>query len=121
MICLEAIHMSIFEEIESNVRSYCRAFPDVFHRAKGAILYSASGREYLDFLAGAGALNYGHNNDFIKRRLIAYLEADGVSQGLDMYTVAKQHFLETFAALILRPKGLDYKVQFCGPTGTNAV
>src|SRR5262245_25386787 len=121
MIRLEAIHMSIFEKVESNVRSYCRAFPDVFHRAKGAVLYSASGREYIDFLAGAGALNYGHNNDFIKSRLIAYLQADGVSHGLDMYTVAKQDFLTTFSELILQPKGLDYKVQFCGPTGTNAV
>ena len=113
--------MSIFEQVESNVRSYCRAFPVVFNKAKGATLYGESGQEYVDFLAGAGALNYGHNNDFIKSKLISYLESDGMTHGLDMYTVAKQNFLTTFSELILQPKGLDYKVQFCGPTGTNAV
>ncbi len=113
--------MFIFEKVESNVRSYCRAFPDIFHKAKGATLYGSSGQEYIDFLAGAGALNYGHNNEFIKRRLMAYLESDGMTHGLDMYTVAKQDFLTAFSEMILEPKGLDYKVQFCGPTGTNAV
>lgn len=113
--------MYIFEKIESNVRSYCHAFPDIFNKAKGATIYGSSGREYIDFLAGAGALNYGHNNEFIKRRLMDYLESDGMTHGLDMYTVAKQDFLTAFSEMILEPKGLDYKVQFCGPTGTNAV
>ncbi|MEH2375576.1 diaminobutyrate--2-oxoglutarate transaminase [Nostoc sp.] len=110
-----------FEKHESNVRSYCRNFPDIFQRAKGSIIYSESGREYIDFLAGAGALNYGHNNDFIKQKVMSYLDADGVAHGLDLYTSAKQSFLAKFSELILSPKKLDYKIQFCGPTGTNAV
>lgn len=110
-----------FAKYESNVRSYCRNFPDVFQRAKGSIIYSQSGKEYIDFLAGAGALNYGHNNDFIKRKIMSYLAADGVAHGLDMYTSAKENFLVKFNELILSPKKLDYKIQFCGPTGTNAV
>jgi diaminobutyrate-2-oxoglutarate transaminase len=110
-----------FQEHESNVRSYCRSFPAVFRRAKGALLYAESGAEYIDFFCGAGSLNYGHNNDYIKRRLLAYLEADGIVHSLDMYTEAKRAFLETFSREVLRPRGLDYKVQFCGPTGTNAV
>jgi diaminobutyrate-2-oxoglutarate transaminase len=113
--------MDIFHERESNVRGYCRSFPAVFRRAKGALLYAESGREYIDFFAAAGSLNYGHNNDFIKRRLLAYLEDDGVIHSLDMYTAAKREFLETFSREVLEPRGLDYKVQFCGPTGTNAV
>ncbi len=112
---------NIFAKYESNVRSYCRNFPDVFQRAKGSIIYSQSGKEYIDFLAGAGALNYGHNNDFIKQKVISYLEADGVAHGLDMYTSAKESFIAKFNELILSPKNLDYKIQFCGPTGTNAV
>ncbi|MCC5632726.1 diaminobutyrate--2-oxoglutarate transaminase [Nostoc sphaeroides CHAB 2801] len=113
--------INTFARHESNVRSYCRNFPDVFQRAKGSIIYSQSGKEYIDFLAGAGALNYGHNNDFIKQKVISYLAADGVAHALDMYTSAKENFLVKFNELILSPKKLDYKIQFCGPTGTNAV
>ncbi|MFQ4145492.1 diaminobutyrate--2-oxoglutarate transaminase [Chlorogloeopsis sp. ULAP02] len=113
--------MNIFETRESNVRSYCRNFPAVFHRAKGSVLYSESGNEYIDFLAGAGALNYGHNNDYIKNKVISYLEADAITHGLDLHTSAKEQFLSKFSQAILAPKNLDYRVQFCGPTGTNAV
>ncbi|CAH1202654.1 Diaminobutyrate--2-oxoglutarate transaminase [Paenibacillus plantiphilus] len=113
--------MNIFEQMESNVRSYCRSFPDVFGKAKGSLLFAESGKSYIDFFAGAGALNYGHNNDFIKGKLIEYLESDGLSHGLDMHTSAKEAFLNKFSELILEPRNLSYKVQFCGPTGTNAV
>ncbi|MEH2290134.1 diaminobutyrate--2-oxoglutarate transaminase [Nostoc sp.] len=113
--------MNIFEKCESNVRSYCRNFPDIFHRAKGSIIYSDSGKEYIDFFAGAGALNYGHNHDYIKQKVISYLDADGIAHGLDMYTSAKEKFLAKFHEVVLSSKKLDYRVQFCGPTGTNAV
>jgi diaminobutyrate-2-oxoglutarate transaminase len=111
----------VFERCESEVRSYCRAFPAVFNRAQGAFLYDESGREYIDFFAGAGTLNYGHNHPRIKQAVMEYLQHDGVVHALDMWTVAKREFLETFEALILKPRNLDYKVQFTGPTGTNAV
>lgn len=113
--------MKVFENCESNVRSYCRSFPEIFYRAKDSVIYSNSGKEYIDFLAGAGALNYGHNNDYIKQQVISFLDADGVAHGLDMYTSAKEKFLVKFNEAILEPKELDYRVQFCGPTGTNAV
>jgi diaminobutyrate-2-oxoglutarate transaminase len=112
---------SIFERRESGVRSYCRSFPAEFVRAKMSRMYDAEGREYLDFFNGAGALNYGHNNDYIKARILDYLEKDGISHALDMYTGAKADFLRTFEEKILVPGGLDYKVMFSGPTGTNAV
>ncbi len=112
---------NIFNEYESNVRSYCRAFPEVFSKAKGAIVYSETGKEYIDFFAGAGALNYGHNNDYIKSKLLEYIEADGITHGLDMHTVAKGNFIEAFIETILKPIKLNYKIQFCGSTGTNAV
>lgn len=112
---------NIFDSRESRVRSYCRSFPDIFNRAKDSIIYSETGEEYIDFLAGAGALNYGHNNDYIKHKVMAYLESDAIAHGLDMHTSAKKEFLEKFFSSVLEPKKLDYKVQFCGPTGTNAV
>ncbi len=113
--------MKIFEEIESEVQSYARSFPRVFHRAKGEFLYDEEGREYLDFLAGAGTLNYGHNNPVFKKKLLAYVEEDGISHGLDLHTRAKAEFLDTFNEKILKPRGLEFVMQFTGPTGTNAV
>ncbi|MGH3729074.1 MAG: diaminobutyrate--2-oxoglutarate transaminase [Micromonosporaceae bacterium] len=113
--------MNVFETLESEVRSYCRGWPATFQTARGSRLYDEHGRDYLDFFAGAGTLNYGHNHPLLKQALIDYLSADGVTHALDMHTVAKRDLLETFEQLILRPRGLDYKVQFPGPTGANAV
>ncbi len=107
--------------IESEVRSYARSFPVVFTTAKNDQLFDEQGNAYIDFLAGAGTLNYGHNNDQFKTALINYIEQDGIVHGLDMTTRAKYDFLETFNEIILKSRQLDYRVQFCGPTGTNAV
>ena len=113
--------MDIFEARESAVRSYCRIWPTVFGRAAGSRLYDEQGHGYLDFFAGAGALNYGHNNPMLKDALLRYLADDGVTHSLDMHTVAKREFLTVFDELILRPRQLDYRVQFPGPGGANAV
>jgi diaminobutyrate-2-oxoglutarate transaminase len=113
--------MHLIHRLESEVRSYCRIFPAVFKRAVGHTLYDQQGREYLDFFAGAGALNYGHNPPEIKSRLVDYIASDGVTHSLDMATEAKCRLLETFEEVILKPRNLDYKTMFPGPTGTNAV
>ena len=107
--------------LESNVRSYCRNFPVVFTKARGSTLEDEEGREYIDFLAGAGALNYGHNDPVLKEKLLEYIEADQIVHGLDMVTAAKQAFMEAFDSRILKPRKMSYKIQFTGPTGTNAV
>ncbi|MBQ7065064.1 MAG: diaminobutyrate--2-oxoglutarate transaminase [Firmicutes bacterium] len=110
----------VFETYESEVRSYCRKFTSVFQTAKGSKIWDEEGREFIDFFNGAGACNYGHNNDYIKERVIDYLQHDGILHALDMYTGAKGEFIETFQNKILKPRGLDYKMMFTGPTGTNA-
>lgn len=115
------VTQDVFTAMESEVRSYCRSFPAVFEKGKGAHLTAEDGTTYLDFFCGAGALNYGHNHEAIKRRLLDYLAADGVTHALDMHTTAKREFLARFAEVILAPRDLPYKVQFCGPTGADAV
>ncbi|MYX36219.1 MULTISPECIES: diaminobutyrate--2-oxoglutarate transaminase [unclassified Streptomyces] len=112
---------SVFETLESEVRSYCRGWPAVFDRAQGSRIFDEDGHDYLDFFSGAGALNYGHNNPVLKRALLDYLERDGITHSLDMSTTAKRAFLERFQDVVLRPRGMDHKVMFPGPTGTNAV
>ena len=113
--------MKIFDKIESEVQSYARNFPRIFDRAEGEFIYDEDGNEYLDFLAGAGSLNYGHNHPGFRKTLLAYIERGGISHSLDLHTEAKRQFLETFQEKILAPRDLDYMVMFTGPTGTNAV
>ncbi len=113
--------MDVFEKYESNVRSYIRAFPEVFVSAKDSRITGRSGTSYIDFFAGAGALNYGHNNDLLKAALLRYISDDGITHSLDMATAAKEAFLTRFQEVILKPRGMDYKMLFPGPTGTNAV
>ncbi|MGA8260261.1 MAG: diaminobutyrate--2-oxoglutarate transaminase [Arenicellales bacterium] len=112
---------STIDRYESRVRSYCRSFDATFDQADGAWLRDTDGNRYLDFLAGAGALNYGHNPPELKRRLLEYIERGGITHSLDLYSPAKARFLQRFNDVILQPRGMDYKVQFPGPTGTNAV
>ena len=72
--------MNPFEELESNVRYYCRRWPAVFSSAHGATLVDENGVEYLDFFAGAGALSYGHNNPVLVEVAIQHLR-----EGRDVY------------------------------------
>jgi diaminobutyrate-2-oxoglutarate transaminase len=113
--------MKVFNDMESEVRSYCRSFRTVFTKAKNAKLWDQHGKSYIDFFAGAGALNYGHNDEAIRAKLVEYLMEDGVAHSLDMATKAKESFLLAFKKIILEPRSLDYKIMFPGPTGTNTV
>lgn len=113
--------MNIFEQRESDVRGYCRVYPVIFDTAKNARQKDVEGNEYIDFFAGAGVLNFGHNNEHMKNAMIAYLERDGVTHSLDMHSAAKQAFMEKFVETILKPRNMPHKLQFMGPTGTNAV
>lgn len=106
---------------ESEVRYYSRRFPKIFNKAVGSKIYSQNGEAYLDFLSGAGALNYGHNNKEIKKAIIDYLNDDRIMHGLDFSTSIKNEFLTSFNEIILTPRKMEYKIMFPGPTGTNAV
>lgn len=113
--------MSIFEERESEIRAYSRLYPVVFKKARNAVITDEEGNDYIDFFAGAGVLNFGHNNEAMKKAIIAHLEADGVTHSLDLQTTVKRRFMKTFTERVLKPREMPHKMQFMGPTGTNAV
>lgn len=113
--------MTIFDDIESEVQSYARSFPCLITKSEGDLIHDADGKSYIDFLSGAGTLNYGHNNPVFKEKLIEYINSNGIVHSLDMHTQAKQEFLQAFQDKILKPRKLQYKMQFTGPTGTNTV
>ena len=113
--------LRVFETLESEVRSYIRNFPTVFTKGKGSTMWDTEGKKYVDFFSGAGALNYGHNDPDLQKKLVDYILGDGIAHSLDMATDSKKDFLEAFQEVILKPRLLDYRVMFPGPTGTNAV
>lgn len=113
--------MTIFEERESDIRAYCRVYPVVFDKAENARQVDETGKEYIDFFAGAGVLNFGHNNPRMISAIIEYMQGNGVTHSLDLHTRAKRAFMEKFVSTILEPRGMPHKLQFMGPTGTNSV
>lgn len=112
---------AIYERRESVVRSYARSMPRQFNKAENVWMHDNQGGRYLDFLSGCSTLNYGHNHPVLKQALLDYVMADGIAHGLDLHTDAKADFLNTLENVILKPRGLDYRAMFTGPTGTNAV
>lgn len=115
------MNIDLFEKYESNVRGYIRSFPTIFDRAESATIWDVDGNPYVDFFGGAGSLNYGHNHPVVNEALIAYIRRNGISNALDKATAAKHDFLKALQEIVLQPRGLEYKVQFVGPTGTNGV
>ena len=111
---------NIFTE-ESNVRYYSRIFPAIFGRAKNSTMFDSLNNPYIDFFAGAGTLNYGHNNDLFKQKIIDYIQHDGIIHSLDMMTEARAEMIANFQQFILKKRGLDYKIQFTSPAGTDAI
>lgn len=113
--------MNVFDQRESAIRAYCRVYPVVFDKADNARQTDEDGREYIDFFAGAGVLNFGHNNERMTKAVIDYIQSGGVTHALDMMTTAKRNFMERFEQTVLKPRDMPHKMQFVGPTGTNAV
>lgn len=113
--------IAIFNRRESEARSYCRGIDRLFTSARGSEMFDAGGRRYIDFLAGCSSLNYGHNDPDMKAALIDHIAGDGLAHALDLHTDAKGAFLDAFETHILKPRDMDHKVMFTGPTGANAV
>lgn len=108
-------------ELESGVRYYGPRFPASFATARGSEIVTEDGRRIIDFLSGCGALNYGHNHPRLKRAALDYLQRDGLLTALDLATPARRDFMQAFERAILGPSGLRHRIQFTGPTGTNAI
>jgi diaminobutyrate-2-oxoglutarate transaminase len=93
----------------------------VFDTAINARQTDENGKEYIDFFAGAGVLNFGHNNQRMTKAVVDYIQSNGVTHSLDMHTTAKRQFMQHFTDTILKPRNMPHKMQIMGPTGTNAV
>jgi len=104
---------------ESNARVYPRHFPFAVADAAGSFIRDLDGNVFIDFLAGAGVLSFGHNHPELVG--VAAEQMGVFTHGLDMPSPVKDAFTE--AQLSMLPVGMRdrMKIQFCGPTGANAV
>lgn len=106
---------------ESNVRSYPRSFPLAIKRARGCIITATDGREYYDCLSGAGTLALGHNHPAIVYAIQDAIANELPLHTLDITTAVKQMFMDEVLLSLPHFFSHDAVVQFCGPTGADAV
>jgi diaminobutyrate-2-oxoglutarate transaminase len=106
---------------ESNARSYPRRLPLAIAAASGVFVRDTRGQQYLDCLAGAGALALGHNHPAVCEALRAALDSGVAMQTLDITTPLKDRFMERLLGLLPRPFASRARLQFCGPAGADAV
>ncbi|MQY15365.1 Diaminobutyrate--2-oxoglutarate aminotransferase [Streptomyces sp. RB5] len=106
---------------EATARTYARSLPVVPVRARGLTVEGADGRRFLDCHSGAGALALGHNHPVVREAVRAVLDSGAPLHAPDLATPVRDAFTtELFRTL---PAGLAdrARIQFCGPTGTDAV
>lgn len=108
-------------EHESEVRSYPRRLPIAIKRAYGALVEDTRGQIFLDCLAGAGTLALGYNHPEINQALKDQLDSGLPYQTLDITTKAKDRFIKTVKAFLPEEFANNSAIQFCGPSGADAV
>lgn len=106
---------------ESNARSYPRRIPIAIREAKGIYVTDTDGREYIDCLAGAGTLALGHNHPVAIAAMRQVLDINLPLHTLDITTPIKHQFVEELFASLPPAFARNAKIQFCGPTGADAV
>ncbi|WP_028775957.1 aspartate aminotransferase family protein [Shimazuella kribbensis] len=106
---------------ESNARSYPRRIPIAIKKAKGIFVTDVEGTNYYDCLSGAGTLALGHNHPIIKEAIRNVLENDLPLHALDIMTPIKNEFIEELFSSLPTEFASRAKIQFCGPTGADAV
>ncbi|WP_298504121.1 diaminobutyrate--2-oxoglutarate transaminase family protein [uncultured Sphaerochaeta sp.] len=108
-------------QTESNARTYPRKFPIAIKEAKGSYLIDVEGNTYLDFLCGAGTLALGHNDDEVNQAMVNLLTNNFPLHTLDLTTPIKDTFVQTLFNLLPEELKNNGKIQFCSPSGTDAV
>ena len=106
---------------ESNARTYARRMRLSIVRAQGVRVTDADGREYIDCLAAAGTLALGHNHPEVVAALRQALDDGMAWQTLDLATPAKDAFTEALFDTLPRAFAQRARIQFCSPSGSDAV
>jgi diaminobutyrate-2-oxoglutarate transaminase len=113
--------LSFLKSVESNARTYAAKFECIFETGRGSRIWDTQGNEYIDCLSNAGTLALGHNNPEVRETVQAFISSDHIMQGLDLATPAKVNFVKQLFGLLPESMRGETKIQFCGPTGSDAV
>lgn len=114
-------YLSRQAKFESNARTYPRKLPLAIKRAHGIHLVDVNGTSYLDCLAGAGTLALGHNHPVVVAAVQRHLAEGAPLHTLDFTTPAKDEFVEALFATLPEPLRSRGRIQFCGPSGSDAI
>lgn len=109
------------KSLESNARTYAATFESVFEYGEGLRIRDSRGREVIDCLACAGALPLGHNHPEVRDCIIDFIQSGNLLQVLDLTTPTKFNFVEQLFSLLPQEFASKAKIQFCGPSGSDAV
>ncbi|MVP01931.1 aspartate aminotransferase family protein [Paenibacillus lutrae] len=121
MILGNAHYLNSQQKRESNARSYPRRLPMALCEAKGMMVKDADGKTYYDCLAGAGTLALGHNHPVLVEAIEQVLASGLPLHTLDLTTPVKEQFVDELFAILPADLSKRAKIQFCGPSGADAV
>lgn len=107
------------KEIEGSIVSYPKMFPIAIKKAMGAIIEDADGNQFIDFFAGCGVINVGHGNHEVLEYMID--QQRELIHALDFPTENKLKLIESILELAVPGEKDDWKMAFCGPSGSDAV
>jgi diaminobutyrate-2-oxoglutarate transaminase len=107
------------EKLEGSARSYSRAVPLAWKDASGATMRDVDGNIFIDFFGGAGTVNVGHSNPYVLEASI--LQQRELIQSLDFPTLTKIKFMNQIRGILPGTLRNSAKIQFGGPTGSDAV
>ncbi len=106
---------------ESNAKTYARNIDLILTRGVGSRVFDQDNRAYFDCLACAGALPLGHNHPYVMERILRFFRDGHPQQTLDIATPAKIEFMTQLLRILPEPFARHARVQFCGPSGSDAV
>lgn len=89
--------------------------------AEGIFVTDADGKQYYDCLAGAGTLALGHNHPVVIEAIQKMIDEKRPLHTLDITSEIKEEFISEVFASLPESFAKRAKIQFCGPTGGDAI
>ncbi|MDD2608529.1 MAG: diaminobutyrate--2-oxoglutarate transaminase family protein [Giesbergeria sp.] len=108
-------------QVESNARTYPRNLPLAIASANNIYITDTNGKTYIDCLSCAGALALGHNHPVVLDAIQQHLSQGLPMQTLDFTSPIRHAFVQELLASLPPAFAARAKVQFCGPSGSDAV
>lgn len=111
--------LKLQREIEGSALSYPIGLPIVMDEGRGVTVKDVDGNVYIDLFAGAGVLALGHCNPIILEAVRK--QQSKITHTLDFPTEIRLELIESIRKIMPGQLRDKVKVQFGGPTGSDAV